>query len=65
MRGAWNPDVVGRQDAGRDFAAVCVTIARKIGAPVVVFEHSSHNPQLQEPEGFNRFLQDLWATTEA
>lgn len=61
VRGAWRPEVVGRDGAGRDFAATCDVIADQIGAKVVVFERSTHNPQLEEPEAFNRMLRDLWA----
>jgi pimeloyl-ACP methyl ester carboxylesterase len=60
VRGAWLPEVAGSVGAGRDFAAVCETIAARIGARVVVFEHSTHNPQLQEPDAFNQLLRDLW-----
>jgi pimeloyl-ACP methyl ester carboxylesterase len=62
VRGAWKPEVVGRADAGKDFAAVCDRIAKQIGARVVVFEGSSHNPQLQEPEAFNALVRETWST---
>ena len=61
VRGAWKPEVVGRDDAGKDFAAVCDRIAQQIGARVVVFEQSTHNPQLQEPEAFNALVRETWA----
>jgi pimeloyl-ACP methyl ester carboxylesterase len=62
VRGAWQPEVVGRDDAGKDFAAVCERIAQQIGAAsVVVFDRSTHNPQLQEPDAFNAFLRQTWA----
>jgi pimeloyl-ACP methyl ester carboxylesterase len=62
VRGAWKPEVVGREGAGRDFAAVCRAVAEGIGARTVVFEHSSHNPQSEEPEAFNRLLRDIWSS---
>jgi pimeloyl-ACP methyl ester carboxylesterase len=62
VRGAWRPEVVGRDDGGKDFAAVSDRIAQQIdAAPVVVFEQSAHNPQLQEPEAFNALLRETWA----
>lgn len=61
VRGAWKPEVVGRDDAGKDYAAVCDRIARQIGGQVVVFEQSAHNPQLQEPEAFNALVRETWA----
>jgi pimeloyl-ACP methyl ester carboxylesterase len=62
VRGAWKPEVVGRDGAGKDFAAVCDRIAQEIDAPeVIVFDRSSHNPQLHEPDAFNDFLRKLWA----
>jgi pimeloyl-ACP methyl ester carboxylesterase len=45
---------------GRDFAAVCRRLADGIGARLVVFERSTHTPQLEEPEEFNRLLRELW-----
>jgi pimeloyl-ACP methyl ester carboxylesterase len=39
---------------------VCETVAERIDGRVVVFEDSSHNPRLQEPERFNRFLREVW-----
>jgi pimeloyl-ACP methyl ester carboxylesterase len=59
-RGAWKPEVVGREGAGRDYAAVCQVIADQIGARVAVFEQSGHNPQLQEPQAFNQLLRATW-----
>jgi pimeloyl-ACP methyl ester carboxylesterase len=60
-RGAWKPEVAGRNDAGKDFAAVCDRIADQIGAAeVIVFEQSTHNPQLQEPDAFNALLRQTW-----
>lgn len=63
VRGAWKPELVGDEGAGRDFAAVCRVIAERIGARISVFEQSSHNPQLQEPDAFNQFLRKLWTRT--
>jgi len=63
VRGAWKSEVVGREGDGRDLAAVSRVIAERIGARVSVFEQSSHNPQLQEPDAFNRLLRKLWTRT--
>lgn len=65
VRGAWKPEVVGREGAGRDYAAVCRVIADRIGARVVLFKQSSHNPQLQEPQAFNRLLREVWGSKRA
>jgi len=64
VRGAWKPELAGRSDGGKDFAAVCEAIAERIGARVVVFEDSTHNPQLQEPDAFNELLLELWRAAE-
>lgn len=64
-RGAWSLQIAGRERAGRDFAAVCETIAERIGARLVVFEQSTHNPQLQEPEEFNNLLRTIWRTSNS
>lgn len=61
-RGGWPAAVAGRDGGGRAFAAVCRVIAEGIGARVVVFERSTHNPQLQEPDAFNRLLRDVWGS---
>jgi pimeloyl-ACP methyl ester carboxylesterase len=61
-RGAWKPEVVGREGAGREFAAVCRVLAERIGARVIVFDRSAHNPQLEEPEALNRLLREVWAS---
>jgi len=50
----------GHTRGGRDFAAVCRTLANGVGARLVVFERSMHAPQLEEPEAFNRLLAELW-----
>jgi pimeloyl-ACP methyl ester carboxylesterase len=52
----------GHTRGGRDFDAVCRTLADAIGARLVEFERSTHMPQLEEPEAFNRLLRELWAT---
>jgi pimeloyl-ACP methyl ester carboxylesterase len=51
----------GHRRGGRDFAAVCRRIADEAGARLAVFEHSTHMPQLEEPDAFNGFLRELWA----
>jgi pimeloyl-ACP methyl ester carboxylesterase len=50
----------GHTRGGRDFAAVCRHLADGIGARLVVFERSTHTPQLEEPEAFNQLLRELW-----
>ena len=62
VRGAWNTEV--GPAGGKDFAAVCNRIADQIHAPVVVFNHSTHNPQMQEPEAFNALLRQTWSAVE-
>ena len=59
-RGGWKREVVGRDGAGRNYAAVCRAICDRIGGRLVVFERSSHNPQLQEPQAFNQLLREVW-----
>ena len=51
---------MGREGAGRDYAAVCQVIADQIGARVAVFEQSGYNPQLQEPQALNQLLRATW-----
>jgi pimeloyl-ACP methyl ester carboxylesterase len=60
VRGGWKAEVVGRDGAGRNYAAVCRAICDRIGGRLVVFERSSHNPQLQEPQAFNQLLREVW-----
>ncbi|MGO9822883.1 MAG: alpha/beta fold hydrolase [Solirubrobacteraceae bacterium] len=61
VRGAWPAELAGREGAGRHFAAICDALSRRIDARLVVFEQSCHNPQIEEPERFNRLLQDVWS----
>ena len=61
VRGAWPAELAGREGAGRDFAAICQSLAERIAAELVVFERSCHNPQIEEHEAFNRLLRDLWS----
>lgn len=61
VRGGWNTEGPA---GGRDFAAVCNRIADEIDAPVVVFDHSTHNPQMQEAEAFNALLRRTWSAVE-
>lgn len=60
VHGQWKPEMAVREGGGRDFAAVCRVIAGCIGARLVTFEQSTHNPQLQEPQAFNHLLEELW-----
>ncbi|MFN2462480.1 MAG: alpha/beta fold hydrolase [Candidatus Dormibacteria bacterium] len=61
VRGAWKPADGEVSNRGKDFAAICCVLAEQIGARLVVFEGSSHNPQLQEPVAFNELLLDAWS----
>jgi len=49
-----------KRTAGRAYAALCRAIAERIGADLQVFEHSSHNPQIEEAPAFNQRLRKLW-----
>lgn len=61
VRGAWAAEIApGRELTGNAFRAVCETIAERADGRIVVFEDSSHNPQLQEPDRFNRLLREIW-----
>ena len=60
VHGAWKAEVTGREGGGRDYAAVCRVVAARVGARLVTFERSTHNPQLEEPQAFNHLLQELW-----
>jgi pimeloyl-ACP methyl ester carboxylesterase len=62
VRGGWPAESAGRNGTGRDFAAVCRVLIERIGASEVVFDRSTHNPQLEEPEPFNNMLRDLWSS---
>lgn len=60
VRGRWASET-GR-NLIRDLAwATCDALAAAIGAEQVVFDGSSHNPQLEEPERFNDLLRRVWA----
>jgi pimeloyl-ACP methyl ester carboxylesterase len=50
----------GHTRGGRDFAAVCRRLADGTAGRFVVFERSTHTPQIEEPEAFNRLLRELW-----
>ncbi len=66
VRGGWRDDVApGRGRAGEGFRVTCEAVAAAIGARIVVFEQSAHNPQLEEPERFNALLRGVWAEAEA
>ncbi len=60
--GAWRPEVApNRERAGQALRAASEVVAGRIGAEIVIFRDSSHNPQLQEPERFNDLLRRVWA----
>lgn len=64
VAGAWPSDAFpGRQTTARAHRAVCDALAAHIGAELVVFERSGHNPQLEEPERFNDLLRTVWASS--
>lgn len=57
--GSW-PEKLGPRTAGLAFRAVADTISSRIGADLVVFDRSTHNPQLQQPDEFNELLRRTW-----
>ena len=59
--GGWPQDLTSSPAAGAAFRAVAETVAARIGADLVVFDRSTHNPQLQQPDEFNDLLRRLWA----
>lgn len=61
VRGAWRPVVAGDDDRGKDFAAICEVLAERISGRLVVFDRSTHNPQMQEPQEFNDLLREVWS----
>lgn len=64
VRGAWPPErFPGREIMARAYREVCEVIAEAIGARVVVFKDSAHNPQMEEAEQFNSFLRSVWRST--
>lgn len=66
VAGGWRPDIApGAQQAGAAFRAVCDALHRRGGARLEVFEGSTHNPQIEEPERFNTLLRDVWQTSPA
>ncbi|GAC1602357.1 MAG: hypothetical protein NVS3B21_30520 [Acidimicrobiales bacterium] len=46
--------------AGAAYASACSALAIAIGGKLTTFESSGHNPQLDEPDEFNRTLLELW-----
>jgi pimeloyl-ACP methyl ester carboxylesterase len=58
--GGWPVDLAPTGWAGRAFRAVADVLSARIGADVVVFDRSTHNPQLQQPEEFNQMLRRVW-----
>ena len=62
--GGWPADLFpGRQGAGRALRVVAEALAGATRARLVVFDRSAHNPQLEEPDGFNELLRDTWTLT--
>jgi pimeloyl-ACP methyl ester carboxylesterase len=59
--GGWPDDLTASRTTGLAFRAVADTIAAQIGAELVVFDRSTHNPQLQQPDEFNQLLRRVWA----
>lgn len=60
LGGRTDADPEVRAVAGRAYAAVGGVVANRIGAEVEVFEHSAHNPQIEEAPAFNGRLRRLW-----
>ena len=66
VSGGWpQPGAAGPSPAGEAFRAVADALAERIGAQRVEFAGSSHNPQLEEAEAFNRLLRSTWAASVA
>lgn len=60
--GGWNPEEVGHKaKVGAAFSAVCEAIAERIGAELVAFSASTHNPQREEAAAFNELLRSTWS----
>jgi pimeloyl-ACP methyl ester carboxylesterase len=51
--------------AGAAYETTCAALAAAIGARLVTFERSGHNPQVDEPEAFNQTLLELWRSGQA
>jgi pimeloyl-ACP methyl ester carboxylesterase len=62
--GGWPNGDMAARTAGRAFRAVARSMADRIGAEVVVFERSTHNPQLQQPDEFNALLRRVWSAVD-
>lgn len=57
--GGWPADLFpGRQAAGRALLVVAHALADQLKAPLVVFDRSAHNPQIEESDAFNDLLRD-------
>lgn len=64
VTGGWSPEPFpGLDRAGQAFRAVCETPREHADARLEIFEHSSHNPQIEESDRFNDLLQEFWSTT--
>ena len=63
VHGGWNPEVVGHKaKVGAGFAAVCRTLAERIGGELEAFDASTHAPQHEEADAFNALLRRVWAS---
>lgn len=59
--GGWPAELAGEGTrCGEAFAAVADQVAAGTGAERVVFEHSTHSPQLTEPKGVAALLRRTW-----
>lgn len=57
--GGWPADLTSSPAAGAAFRAVADIVAARIGADLVVFDRSTHNPQVQQSHEFNEMLRRL------
>jgi pimeloyl-ACP methyl ester carboxylesterase len=60
--GGWGqPRPAGGSAAGVAFRVTAERLSAAIGADTAVFEHSAHNPQIEQAAEFNALLRTIWA----
>ena len=64
VKGAW-PGSAGTDWLRDGCASICRELQTRLGATLVEFENSAHNPQLQEPHRFNQLLRTFWGSLHA
>jgi pimeloyl-ACP methyl ester carboxylesterase len=55
----------GASAAGAAFRVTAERLSAAIGADLAVFEHSAHNPQMEQAAEFNALLRRTWASASA